>query len=367
MKIVILITLLTLVCSHPLYKNMIKFIGEKPAKEQFKLWHYIFNRPYDINTETGLERYKIFKQNLKMIQEHNSKNLSYKLGLGPFTDYTYEEVKRSILREQPKQFIAQQKQQEKSFSFDALADDDEEEVKQLGDHESPDYSYLYQSVKNQGGCGSCWIFSAVGFLEGHVAMSNNNQQIRLSEQFLLDCIKVDWSSTWTGCSGGAQYFALDKIKEFGGIPKESDYNAYTASAGTCPSQNTIKKTVVLKSYKQCGNTNAYNPRCTEAEYRELSKKGPFSASLNVGSMLIHYSEGEFSDENSCLNYANHAIVVVQYKVKNGHKTFKFRNSWGPEWGESGYGYIRVSKDSQSNEHGCNIQYSSQHKPEFVLN
>lgn len=33
----------------------------------------------------------------------------------------------------------------------------------------------------------------------------------------------------------------------------------------------------------------------------------------------------------------HAIVIVGYKEENGSHVFKFRNSWGKDWGEDGYG------------------------------
>ncbi len=42
-------------------------------------------------------RYKIFKQNLKYIEETNAKNLSFILGIGPFTDLTKEEFKEKYL------------------------------------------------------------------------------------------------------------------------------------------------------------------------------------------------------------------------------------------------------------------------------
>ncbi len=57
--------------------------------------------------------------------------------------------------------------------------------------------------KNQGSCGSCWAFSAIGFLESElIRRSLADKTVDLSEQFLMQC---DTSSY--GCSGGFPFNA----------------------------------------------------------------------------------------------------------------------------------------------------------------
>lgn len=52
------------------------------------------------------------------------------------------------------------------------------------------------SVKNQGGCGSCWAFSAVCALEGQY-FKTNGKLLKFSEQNLVDCVYPR-----DGCDGG---------------------------------------------------------------------------------------------------------------------------------------------------------------------
>ena len=75
-----------------------EFISQtQSAKDQFKIWHYIHEKPYNLNSLFALERYKVFKSNLKMFEDHNNKNLGYYYGLNSFTDLTVEEFKAAYL------------------------------------------------------------------------------------------------------------------------------------------------------------------------------------------------------------------------------------------------------------------------------
>ena len=51
-----------------------------PKKELFKIYHQIYNKKYDLNSEEGIRRYRIFKDSLKYIKQENAKGHSHKLG-----------------------------------------------------------------------------------------------------------------------------------------------------------------------------------------------------------------------------------------------------------------------------------------------
>jgi hypothetical protein len=72
----------------------------QPTKNVFKAWHFAFSKAYDLNSEEGLNRYRIFKENVKYIKKVNSEQDQYKLGLGPFADLSYEEFSGNNLIEE---------------------------------------------------------------------------------------------------------------------------------------------------------------------------------------------------------------------------------------------------------------------------
>jgi len=83
-------------------------------------------------------------------------------------------------------------------------------------------------VKNQGQCGSCWAFSAIGSLEGVHAIKTGNLE-EFSEQALVDCSKSKDGNQ--GCNGGLMDYAFDYVEK-NGIPAETAY-PYKGRNGTC--------------------------------------------------------------------------------------------------------------------------------------
>src|SRR5690606_30643585 len=77
-------------------------------------------------------------------------------------------------------------------------------------------------VKNQGNCGSCWAFSAIGCIEGAYAIKTGELK-EFSEQMLVDCDGADY-----GCQGGLMTTAFDWVMNKGqGVCSRQDYE-YTS-------------------------------------------------------------------------------------------------------------------------------------------
>lgn len=84
-------------------------------------------------------------------------------------------------------------------------------------------------VKDQGQCGSCWSFGAMGALEGAWKIAGNNLT-SFAEQQLVDCagIQEGWSNL--GCNGGRADSAYAYLKQNYAM-KTSDYAYFSGTTG----------------------------------------------------------------------------------------------------------------------------------------
>ena len=77
--------------SKEVLKLILKNAEKSSKKEQFKIYHFLFNKKYSLNTEEAIKRYQIFKTNLNHIKEQNEKSSYIKYGINRFFDQTVDE------------------------------------------------------------------------------------------------------------------------------------------------------------------------------------------------------------------------------------------------------------------------------------
>jgi len=88
-------------------------------------------------------------------------------------------------------------------------------------------------VKNQGGCGSCWAFSATETIESAYAVASG-KLLELAPQTFVDCVKNPLSCGGTGgCEGATMELAFNLTIQQG-IALESDM-PYKGRDAECPS------------------------------------------------------------------------------------------------------------------------------------
>jgi len=114
--------------------------------------------------EEYLERMKVFKASLEKVREHNSKvGSSYKLGINKFSDWT--DAERQILLGFNADLAADSGRLGSFIDFNTTNLNATVDWRPLG---------WVTSVKDQGKCGSCYAFSAVGALEGQYKNMTGN-------------------------------------------------------------------------------------------------------------------------------------------------------------------------------------------------
>jgi len=164
------------------------------------------------------------------------------------------------------------------------------------------------SVKNQEECGSCWAFATNAVLESYINLYYNqlvNED--LSEQELVSDCCTDCGS----CSGGLPSNALLYYIETNGVVTEScfPYEAQNSACNLCPNHDDV--TWIFNSEERIFQEQQYIKTF-------LVTNGPLPMIIDTW---------------------NHAVALSGYEKNDSEDIWIFKNSWGEDWGEDGYGYI----------------------------
>ena len=193
-------------------------------------------------------------------------------------------------------------------------------------------------VKDQGACGSCWSFGATGAFESAWALAGNDLQT-FSEQQLMDC---SGSAGNHGCNGGMAYRAYEYLEDEGGIMTEDDY-PYTARDGHSCQADPSKYVAAISSHVMVPSHGSH------AILRDaVADVGPVAVSIDASKSSFNFYSGGVYDEPSCSTTSHdHAVLVVGYGTEDGKDYWLVKNSWGPEWGESGY--IKMTRSDNTDQ------------------
>merc|ERR1712032_1040417 len=338
--------MLSAITAHSSINKVLDEMADRPRKEIFTAFHNLHKKTYSLNSQEGLYRYRIFKENIAWIKSENAKLGKVLYGITQFSDMTHEEfVEKTLLK--PEQMEKNMKELNKSVRF--LGENTETETERVV-HEYHEHHHYYHNekkeeskgdghpnlrnedvdhgpfdnhIKNQGGCGSCWAFAAIGAIENryHQLMGNITS---FSEQYLVDCDNSD-----SGCSGGWPTNTLSWI-QYNGIVEEdvAPYEGY---------QSYCNQKLKQHEYKILTGSKYPDPRIDQT-WDKLLSEGPLIVAMDASfSGFGQYRPETFEPirPKSC-GGINHAIIAVGRVTENGEEFLIVRNSWGTSWGYKGY-------------------------------
>lgn len=199
-------------------------------------------------------------------------------------------------------------------------------------------------VENQGQCGSCWAFSAIGALEGQY-FKKTNRLITFSEQNLLDCAQS------YGCNGGYMNSAFEYIRLNKGLNTDNIYSYLGYKQWYCRYNSQYSNALLWNSTNTKYLITTYsNVKSQDENALKLAVAtiGPISVAIDASKRSFQlYSSGIYYEPQCSSTYLDHAVLVVGYgtDVKYGDYWI-VKNSWGETWGDSGY--IKMARNRNNN-------------------
>lgn len=227
-------------------------------------------------------RVQVYRANEKDYNELNKKSKNTKFGVNKFSDLTRREFARTHLNVRlPVDYVPK------------AVDPESHQMKSSVHLCNTDYNWLDQGlltdVRDQGACGSCWAFAALGAMEGALLI-NNDETTDLSEQELVDCAGGDYGNS--GCNGGWMGNAFAYIID-NGISTEDEY-PYKAEDQSCEVQSGSYRITDYKEGEDCAGLAA------------AIALGPVTVAVDA-SEWGGYQSGVFSE---CGTEINHGVVLV---------------------------------------------------------
>jgi C1A family cysteine protease len=221
------------------------------------------------------------------------------------------------------------------------------------------------AIKNQGQCGSCWAFSATEAIESQMILSTGGKfAVELSPQQIASCTPATGQYGCEGCNGGFTEGAYEYVKSVAGLAN-SFYIPYEQSL---TESTATKKCMTLKvaeidgpnqqltgGFAQVTGYTYATPACTSGACanQDLDKlaaaleETPVSVCVNAGAWN-DYTGGVLTSA-ACGSMAadeqDHCVMATGFNTTAPTPYWIVRNSWADSWGEEGYVYLEMAKNT----------------------
>jgi cathepsin L len=323
-------------------QDIVKDFDSCDHKGCFEDWKQAFGKTYP-NEDENSRRFGIFMDNWRIVNDHNTADHSWKLGMNQFGDLTVDEFQMQVFGRLGGCLLPKG---DAMPSFDI----NKQSAGVSANPATVDWtnvggkSYV-TPVKNQGQCGSCWAFSTTGSMESRHAIKNGNTDsaiTSLSEQELVDCSNAQGNQ---GCNGGLMDNAFKYIEKENGLCSESEYK-YTARDGTCKASTCGTHYDAISTY-----TDVKSDSTGDLETAVVA--GPVSVAVDAGGTTWQLYKSGIVDGH-CGVLLDHGVLAVGYDNSGSENYWRVKNSWGPSWGMNGYILICKDCNKNGNQGECGI-------------
>lgn len=197
-------------------------------------------------------------------------------------------------------------------------------------------------AKNQGVCGSCWAFAAVGTIESRI-LKEGGPQFDFSEQQLVSC-----NSLMYGCCGGSgsslKFFQNDRPITEASVP-------YAEAGTNCPTQRTIPCGSISGVDKPYLLSGFYTVQPNPAAFKmSLLTHGPSYFRYDVYSdFFTHWNTAPADaiyQNSGGSREGGHAVLLIGWS--DSKQAFLLKNSWGKDGGPNDDGTFWMSYSGHAN-------------------
>lgn len=309
-----------------------------------------FKKHYDSDADEAA-RYQLFQESKTRVAKLNALNGEPVFGINWMSDRYHDEKYKKGLKK-PSDFVPSAP------------------VRELGEPRNPasiDWrlSDAVTAIKNQGQCGSCWAFSATEAVESQLVLSTGGKyRLDLSPQQIASCAPATGTYGCDGCNGGFTEGAYEYLKTVPGLANSffipyAQSLTQTSQTMACPTE---KVQSINGSYEQLqggfaavtGYTYA-TPPCTQGSCQNQDLK-KLAAALEETPLSICVNAGTWNDYTggvltsaACGSmgaaYQDHCVMAVGFNTSAPKPYWIVRNSWASTWGEQGYIYLEMDKNT----------------------
>jgi len=203
-------------------------------------------------------------------------------------------------------------------------------------------------------CSSCWAYGTIGLLEiSYMAQQGfeTNSKIDLSEKQVLGC------SAAGDCDGGWHFKALEWLKNTNQkilseeSLKDDDYFPKKNTSASSEFVDVLCNVSQIKSgliqvadWGIVQKEKDLDKLADEYDIKEaIVKYGAVATSLYASPTFKNFASSEIFEEKETEykdSAVNHLVIIIGWNNKK--QAWLIRNSWGNNWGDNGYAWIKFT-------------------------